>query len=104
MFVKMDDGGGKRIASKIDGQSEISESSTAASRFMSAISDDLLLEIFIRLPDFRCIIACNAVCKRWVSLIPPPQFICNFTRRHKLRQFISSASFWLVALIIKLYQ
>ncbi|PON68712.1 F-box domain containing protein [Parasponia andersonii] len=45
------------------------ESNAAAAKFMSIVTDDLLLEILIRLPDCRSIIQCSSVCKRWFSVI-----------------------------------
>ncbi|XP_062076332.1 uncharacterized protein LOC133781377 isoform X2 [Humulus lupulus] len=36
---------------------------------LSSIGDDILLEILLRLSDFKCIVECASVCKRWLSAI-----------------------------------
>ena len=44
-------------------------SKVAVSKFMSLFTDDLLLEIFVRLPDCKSIIQCSIVCKGWWYVI-----------------------------------
>ena len=54
---------------------------SAASKFMSVVPDDLLLEIFLRLPNGRSVIQSATVCKRWCSLVINPdsaKFIGRF--------------------------
>ncbi|EXB92425.1 hypothetical protein L484_021409 [Morus notabilis] len=55
--------------------------SAAASEFISVVNDDLLLEIFLRLPHGRYVIQCAAVCKRWHSLITNSHDIDKFIHR-----------------------
>ncbi|GMN55200.1 hypothetical protein TIFTF001_024317 [Ficus carica] len=71
-----------------EGESEPSSSlplsSSAASKFMNgAISDNLLLEIFIRLANCLTAIQCSCVCKLWYCLISNPQFIHRFIIRNR---------------------
>ncbi|PON96520.1 F-box domain containing protein [Trema orientale] len=47
---------------------------------MSTLSEDLLLEIFLRLPNRRSLIRCRTVCKRWFSLLSPPHFILRLNQ------------------------
>ncbi|PON95347.1 F-box domain containing protein, partial [Trema orientale] len=65
---------------------EAEPETAAASKFMSStatVTDDLLLEIFVRLPNPRSAIQCSLVCKRWFSLISCPEFRRDFVhRRH----------------------
>ncbi|PON64150.1 F-box domain containing protein [Parasponia andersonii] len=49
-------------------------------------TDDLLVEIFIRLPDIRSVIRCGAVCKRWFSLITSIHFRRQKLLRHHSHQ------------------
>ncbi|PON90713.1 F-box domain containing protein [Trema orientale] len=67
-----------RKKSKID-DDDIEEkySETAASKFMSIVTDDLLLEILLRLYHLPTLIQCKTVCKRWFSLITT-RFVCTF--------------------------
>ena len=52
--------------------------------FMSSIAnDDLLFEIFARLPNYRALCSCAAVCRRWHSVISHPDFVSMF-RRHRI--------------------
>ncbi|PON40004.1 F-box domain containing protein [Trema orientale] len=44
-------------------------SAAVAFRFMSTITDHLLVEILVRLPDSRSLIQCSIVCRRWFALI-----------------------------------
>ncbi|GMN72266.1 hypothetical protein TIFTF001_055230 [Ficus carica] len=44
---------------------------------------DLLLQIFLRLPDCQSAIRCLAVSKLWYSLISDHHFICSFIHRQK---------------------
>ncbi|GMN54883.1 hypothetical protein TIFTF001_024001 [Ficus carica] len=68
----------KRIRKKINNIEEAPPPETPPSRFMSDIvSDDLLIQILLRLPHARHAIRCTAVCKRWHSLINH-QFIRSF--------------------------
>ncbi|PON93299.1 F-box domain containing protein [Trema orientale] len=48
---------------------------------MSIVYDNLLQEIFLRLPDKRSLIQCSIVCKHWFSLLSDPQFIRAFHER-----------------------
>ncbi|GMN42864.1 hypothetical protein TIFTF001_012076 [Ficus carica] len=52
-----------------------------------AFTDDVLLEILIRLPEFQSTIQYDVVCKRWLSITSQPQFICSFTRHHNRPRF-----------------
>ena len=45
---------------------------------------DLLLQIFLRLPDCQSAIRCLAVSKLWYSLVSDHHFICSFIHRQKL--------------------
>ncbi|PON56357.1 F-box domain containing protein [Parasponia andersonii] len=54
--------------SEIDKELELPLES-AASKFWSVVGDDLLREIFYRLPRYRFVIRCSIVCKRWYSVI-----------------------------------
>ena len=57
--------------------------SSAASNFMSIVTDDILLEIFVRLTDARTAIQYSSVCKRWYDLIlRNPKFIKKFIHQH----------------------
>ncbi|KAM6540812.1 hypothetical protein CsatB_005259 [Cannabis sativa] len=42
---------------------------TMSTQIFNIISDDLLLEVLLRLPDFKSIIDCACVCKHWFSVI-----------------------------------
>ncbi|PON78423.1 F-box domain containing protein [Parasponia andersonii] len=60
------------------------EAAAAASKFMSTITDDLLFEILIRLPDSGSLIQCGTVCKRWFSLVSRYEyFIRTFNHHHR---------------------
>ncbi|PON54877.1 F-box domain containing protein [Trema orientale] len=60
------------------------EEAAAASKFTSTITDDLLFEILIRLPNPRSLIQCGAVCKRWFSLVSRSEyFIRTFNHHHR---------------------
>ena len=66
----------------------------AAFKFMSIVSDDILLEIFLRLPNYRSVIQSSLVCKRWFSLIfNSKNFDPNFNHHHReKRQLLSPNS------------
>jgi hypothetical protein len=49
---------------------------------MDDLTDDLLLEILLRLPTAKSAIRCMLVCKRWCSLIPTRSFITRFKTHH----------------------
>ncbi|KAM6546678.1 hypothetical protein CsatB_027414 [Cannabis sativa] len=53
----------------------------------SNLNDDILLEILLRLPDFKCIVECAYVCKRWFSIISHSKAYFsrrfNYYHRHK---------------------
>ena len=53
--------------------------------FISAVPNDVLLQIFVRLPDVQSVVRCSAVCKRWSSLISnlSNSFIRGFIQYHK---------------------
>ena len=60
---------------------------TSLAGFLASIAgDDLLLEIFTRLPNSRTVCHCTAVCRRWRSVISHPQFVSMFKRHHQKRQ------------------
>lgn len=52
------------------------------SLLMSKLTDDLLCEIFLRLPHGLSVTQCSIVCKRWFSLITNPQFVLSFNQYH----------------------
>ncbi|KAL5565535.1 hypothetical protein UlMin_028699 [Ulmus minor] len=56
----------------------------SASQFVSNVTDDLLSEILIRLPNCRDAVQCKSVCKRWCSLISSPLFIHRFIHQKSL--------------------
>ncbi|KNA09978.1 hypothetical protein SOVF_148680 [Spinacia oleracea] len=45
---------------------------------MDSLADDLLVEIFCRLPCAEAVITCKCVCKQWLSLISKPQLVARF--------------------------
>ncbi|KMS96705.1 hypothetical protein BVRB_8g200110 isoform A [Beta vulgaris subsp. vulgaris] len=47
------------------------------------LTDDLLAEIFCRLPRLKSVIQCKCVCKQWLSLISQPEFIARYIH-HKI--------------------
>ncbi|PON98048.1 F-box domain containing protein [Trema orientale] len=49
--------------------------------------DDLLVEIFIRLPDLQSVVRCGAACKRWNSIINS-----NHYRHQELLREVESKS------------
>ncbi|XP_062105402.1 uncharacterized protein LOC133817033 [Humulus lupulus] len=53
---------------------------------MSTIDDDILLEIFLRLADFKCIVECALVCKRWFSAIANSKAYFSLKFNHYHRQ------------------
>ncbi|PON95364.1 F-box domain containing protein [Trema orientale] len=56
-------------------ESNGSAATAVGAKFMSNIvTDDLLLEILIRLPDCRSILQCSSVCKSWFSVISYRQY------------------------------
>ena len=59
-----------------------SSSIIGASKSIANITDHLLTEILIRLPDCRHAARCAAVCKRWSSLISHSHFIRAFVDHH----------------------
>lgn len=61
----------KRIRKKINIEDEEAAppSETPASKFMSIVSDDLLIQIILHLPHDRDAIRCTTVGKRWYPLI-----------------------------------
>lgn len=50
---------------------------------MNHVGQDLLLLIFLQLPDCRSAIRCGAVSKLWYFLISDRRFVCSFIRRQK---------------------
>ncbi|POO01667.1 F-box domain containing protein [Trema orientale] len=74
-----------------DGDGDGGEAAAAASTFMSDVSDDLLLEILIRLPDARAVIQFSSVCNRWFSLVSRSvlYFIHEFNHHHRRRRRLS---------------
>ncbi|GMN52331.1 hypothetical protein TIFTF001_021467 [Ficus carica] len=56
------------------------------SKFLKNVSEDMLLEIFLRLPNCRSAILFSSVCRRWNSVISHPKFILNFVCHHHDRQ------------------
>ena len=59
------------------------ETTTAPCKFMSIVTDDLLSEILVRLPNSKSVIQCSTVCKSWFSLIFHSNFITNFIHHHQ---------------------
>ncbi|KAF4348988.1 hypothetical protein F8388_009999 [Cannabis sativa] len=64
------------------------------SSLMSTISDDLLLEILLRLPDFRSIVQCACVSKRWFSTIRSSKtyFSHKFNQYHRQKRLDNKSS------------
>ncbi|GMN53096.1 hypothetical protein TIFTF001_022230 [Ficus carica] len=57
---------------------------SAATKFINNIAtDDLLLEIFLRLPDSKSAIQCSSISKRWHSIIDNNRFIRSFSAHHR---------------------
>lgn len=56
---------------------DISHSSPSVMSSINNLSDDVMGEIFIRLP-FRSTVKCKCVCKRWLGLISSPSFPTEF--------------------------
>ncbi|PON92233.1 F-box domain containing protein [Trema orientale] len=56
------------------------------------VSDDILFEILVRLPDCRSVIQKSSVSKRWFSLTFSPEFIRRFTNYHRQSQVAHSDS------------
>ncbi|GER44576.1 F-box family protein [Striga asiatica] len=52
------------------------------SRFLEEVDEDILLEIFVRLPNYRSAILFAAVCHKWQSLISRPRSISRFISHH----------------------
>ena len=64
-----------------------STAATAASKFKSVIAtDEMLLEILLRLPDARTVIQCSTVCKRWSSLVSSRKFIHRYIQHHRRKR------------------
>ncbi|XP_030509494.2 uncharacterized protein LOC115724166 [Cannabis sativa] len=61
---------------------------------MSTLGDDIFLEILLRLPDFRCIVECSYVCKRWFSIISRSKayFSHRFNHYHRQKRLCNSSS------------
>ncbi|PON82432.1 F-box domain containing protein [Trema orientale] len=86
---------GSTLAMKTVPHSETTTPS-AISKLMSLVisDDDLLVEILIRLPDYRCVVQCGLVCKRWFSLI----FRCGlyfshaFNHHHRQKRQLSGSN------------
>ncbi|KAM6595313.1 hypothetical protein CsatA_005837 [Cannabis sativa] len=75
----------KRLAKAVmkKAKSNLSESES----IMSVMNnEDLLLEILIRLPDFKNVIKLSSVCFKWHSLSHQPHFLQNFILHHSLKQ------------------
>ena len=77
----------KSRTTTIDDDHDHEHDEKPSDQFMSTLTDDLLLEIFLRLPGRPILIQCSIVCKRWFSLISRTQFILRFnqfrcSRRH----------------------
>ncbi|KAL3651323.1 U3 snoRNP protein [Castilleja foliolosa] len=56
------------------------------SNILKIANDDVLLEIFIRIPDCRSAILCSSVSQRCHSLISNPRFIPRFVSQHHQNQ------------------
>ncbi|KAF4378034.1 hypothetical protein G4B88_004641 [Cannabis sativa] len=52
-----------------NGEKQWLEIETLSVSIMSIISDEILLEILLRVSDFRRLVECASVCKRWYSII-----------------------------------
>ncbi|KAM6576392.1 hypothetical protein CsatB_028229 [Cannabis sativa] len=55
---------------------------------ISIIIDDVLLEILVRLPDFKSVVECTYVCKQWRSIILASitYFSCRFNHHHRQKR------------------
>ncbi|KAL5563953.1 hypothetical protein UlMin_033700 [Ulmus minor] len=70
---------------------ETSASSFSTSQFMSNLTEDLLSEILLGLPNCRFAVQCKTICKRWCSLISSPEFISRFIH-HRHQKSLDSDS------------
>ncbi|XP_024019537.1 uncharacterized protein LOC21393067 [Morus notabilis] len=52
------------------------------SKFLKNAHEDILFEVFLRLPNCRSAILFGSICRRWHSVISHPKFIPNFIRHH----------------------
>ncbi|PON87992.1 F-box domain containing protein [Trema orientale] len=75
---------------KLRDSESIDDKGPVASSAISSFSDDLLLEMFLRLPDRPSLARCSIVCKRWFSLISSTQFILSFNQFRGNRKPFSS--------------
>ncbi|PON59870.1 F-box domain containing protein [Trema orientale] len=84
----------KKKLLKLGGDEQLdseSEATRAASKFISVIGDDILLEILLRLPEARTVIRCSSVCKRWFSLVSRLDdlyFIHKFNHHHTQKRLL----------------
>ena len=84
--------GRKRCRDEIQ-KKQLPPANSAASKFMSIVPDDLLVEIFLRFPTGRSVMRCAAVCKRWSSLVIDTcsrKFIRTFIQYHLHKQSLDS--------------
>ncbi|CAA0825411.1 Unknown protein [Striga hermonthica] len=73
----------KRVRTRIEVSAANSNFDNGLEVLLSNVSEDLLSEILLRLPNCRSAIQLNSVCRRWHSLISQPQFIPRFIRLHQ---------------------
>ncbi|PON61023.1 F-box domain containing protein [Parasponia andersonii] len=69
-------------------------SKTAASKHISILNNDLLLEVFLRLPHRRSLIQCSIVCKSWFYVISHPQFSRRFIEFQNYKRSSDSSSYY----------
>ncbi|PON86940.1 F-box domain containing protein [Trema orientale] len=72
----------RRKISKIKKKEPLISSHASSKFWADIVSDDILLEIFFRLPDGRTALQSALVCKHWYSLIYNSQFIDRFICHH----------------------
>ncbi|PON60345.1 F-box domain containing protein [Parasponia andersonii] len=56
---------------------------------ISMVSEDVMLETLVRLPDYKCVIQCGLVCERWFHLISRSEhfnFSFNFNHHHRYKR------------------
>ncbi|GER55206.1 F-box family protein [Striga asiatica] len=85
LLIVQESGSSKRVRTSIEVFAADSNFDNGLEVLLSNISEDLLSEILVRLPNCRFAIQLSSVCRRWHSLISQPRFIPSFIRLHQDR-------------------